>query len=73
MTAELGRVIAAVLAAAGEGMASLRDRGTGVELSDCSIEVMVEEDSAPSAHVKLRLESHATSKLPAVQNRGDSV
>lgn len=54
MSADVGMVIAAVLAGAGEGLARLRDGGASLEVTDCRIEVMI-EDSEPSAHVRLTL------------------
>jgi len=50
---ELSQMISDVVAAAGRGAESLRLSGTEVVLRDCSIEVMLDEDPAPSAHVRL--------------------
>ena len=54
MGIELSRVIADVVAAAGRGAESLRLTGTDVVLEQCSIEVVIDDDPAPSAHVTVR-------------------
>ena len=56
MAAELGRVIATVLAAAGEGLELMRDRGAALRMSDCSIEVVVDDSAEPSAHLRIGFE-----------------
>lgn len=52
---DVGRMIVSVLAAAGEGIARLEDGGLAVIVRDCSIEVVVDEASEPSAQVRLTL------------------
>lgn len=51
---DLGRMITAIVAAAGEGADSLRRSGNAVVLQDCSIEVMLDEAPSPSAQVRVR-------------------
>ncbi|MCH7585204.1 MAG: hypothetical protein IH941_08585 [Acidobacteria bacterium] len=53
MGIELSRMIAEVVAAAGRGAESLRLTGTPVVLEECSIEVVLDDDPAPSAHVRV--------------------
>ncbi len=53
MGIELSRMIAEVVAAAGRGAESLRMTGTPVVLEECSIEVVLDDDPAPSAHVRV--------------------
>lgn len=53
MADDLSRLIADVVAAAGRGAESLRLTGTSVILQDCSIEVVLDESPAPSAHVRV--------------------
>jgi hypothetical protein len=50
---ELSRMISDVVAAAGRGAESLRLTGTDVVLQDCSIEVILDDDPSPSAHVRV--------------------
>lgn len=57
MSIELGRVIAELLEGAGDGIEQLRDRGSGVALVDCTIDVMVDDASQPSARVRIVLGS----------------
>lgn len=54
MSADLGTVIAAVLAGAGEGLAVLRDGGTALQVTDCRIEVLI-DGPEPSAQLRLTL------------------
>ncbi len=53
MGVELSRMIAEVVAAAGRGAESLRSTGTHVVLEECSIEVVLDDAPAPSAHVRV--------------------
>jgi hypothetical protein len=46
-------MIAEVVAAAGRGAESLRLTGNPVVLEECSIEVVLDDDPAPSAHVRV--------------------
>jgi len=55
---ELSRMIAEVVAAAGRGAESLRLTGTEVVLEECSIEVTIDDDPAPSAHVTVSFGRH---------------
>lgn len=48
-------VIAAALAGAGTGMIRLRESGTEIEITVCSIEVVVDDADSPSAHVSIEL------------------
>ncbi len=59
MGIELSRMIAEVVAAAGRGAESLRMTGTPVVLEECSIEVVLDDDPAPSAHVRVSFERQA--------------
>jgi len=53
-TEGLRRIIAAVAAGAGEGVAALRSAGVGVELQGYTVEVMVDStDPVPAASVRL--------------------
>jgi hypothetical protein len=54
MSERLGAAIAAVLTGAGEGLAGLRRTGSDLEISECAIEVLI-DDADPSAHVRLTL------------------
>lgn len=54
MSAELGAVIAAVLAGAGEGLAVLRDGGAALRVTDCQIEVVI-DGPEPCAQLRLTL------------------
>ena len=53
MGIELSRMIAEVVAAAGRGAESLRQTGTPVVLEECSIEIVLGDEPAPSAHVRV--------------------
>ena len=53
MGIELSRMIAEVVAAAGRGAESLRMTGNPVVLEECSIEVVLDDDPSPSAHVRV--------------------
>ena len=53
MGIELSRMITEVVAAAGRGAESLRLTGNPVVLEECSIEVVLDDDPAPSAHVRV--------------------
>ena len=46
-------MITEVVAAAGRGAESLRLTGTQVVLEECSIEVVLDDEPAPSAHVRV--------------------
>jgi hypothetical protein len=50
---DLSEMITEVVAAAGRGAESLRLTGSNVELHDCSIEVMLDDQPSPSAHVRV--------------------
>ncbi len=65
MGIELSRMIAEVVAAAGQGAESLRLSGTQVVLEECRIEVVLDDDPAPSAHVSVSFgRQAATSQDP---------
>lgn len=53
MGTDLSRMITEVVAAAGRGAESLRRSGTRVVLEGCSIEVVLDDQPVPSAHVKV--------------------
>lgn len=49
----MSQMIAEVVAAAGRGAESLRSTGNHVVLRDCSIDVVLDDNPAPSAHVRV--------------------
>ena len=53
MGIELSRMIVEVVAAAGQGAEALRLGGTNVVLEECCIDVVLDEQPAPSAHVRV--------------------
>ena len=59
MGIEMSRMIAEVVAAAGRGAESLRMTGTPVVLEECSIEVVLDDEPSPSAHVRVSFERQA--------------
>ena len=60
MGIELSRMIAEVVAAAGQGAEALRLSGTQVVLEECRIDVVLDEQPAPSAHVTVSFGRQAT-------------